>query len=264
MALAAGLGLAVVYVAAAMLSGRISALARHPVLDGFGTPQPYRWVSPPPGQDSSNQQPASKRASLDLTKDGGAAFVTTSDGQVNVIVGKNTFPPVAGQTSVRITVQPLDPAKLGRPPGGTVVAGNAYLISAVYEPGGKPVGYLSAPVTLTLIYPAVASSGLTPPRHTIIRSFNGRSWQPQKTQDSPQGLQAFEETRHFGYFAVVTPPQRPLSAGTRLVAILVFAGIGLFALAGITVIVRGFRRAAANERERRMRTPTDRPPRRRR
>ena len=57
-ALAAGLGLAALYVAAAVVSGRISPLARHPVLDGFGTPQPYRWVSPPPGQVSSNQQPA--------------------------------------------------------------------------------------------------------------------------------------------------------------------------------------------------------------
>ena len=217
----------------------------------------------PPGQISSNQPPASKQATLDLTKDGGAGFVTTSDGQVNVIIGKNSFPPVAGQTSVRITIKPLDPAKLGPPPRGTTITGNAYLISAAYEPGGKPVGFLSAPVTVLLIYPAVASSGVTPPRHTLIRSFDGRTWQTQKTQDSPQGLQAVEETEHFGYFAVVTPPQRPVSAGTRLVAILVFAGIGLFALAGIAVIVRGLRRAA-DAKEREWRTPTDRPPPRRR
>jgi hypothetical protein len=261
-AVAAGLGLSLTYIAAAMVSGHISPLARHPVLDGTGTPQPYRWVSPPPGQVSSNQPPASKQAVLNLAKDGGSGFVTTSDGQVNVIVGKNAFPPVAGQTSVRITIRPLDPAKLGPPPPGTAVTGNAYLISAVYEPGGKPLGYLSAPVTVLLIYPAVASAGLTAPQHTLIRSFDGRSWQTQKTQDAQQGLQAVEETRHFGYFAVVTPPERPASTGTRLVSILVFAGIGLFALAGIAVIVRGFRRAAEG-REREWRTPTDRSPRRR-
>jgi hypothetical protein len=262
-ALATGLALAALYVAAAVVSGRISPLARHPVLDGTGTPQPYRWVSPPPGQISSNQKPASKRAALDLTKDGGAGFVTTSDGQVNVIIGKNAFPPVAGQTSVRITIEPLNPATLGRPPVGATITGNAYLISAAYEPDGKPVGYLSAPVTIVLIYPALASSGLTPPQHTILRSFDGRSWQAQKTQDAHQGLQAVEETRHFGYFAVAMPPQRQVSTGSRLVAILVFAGIGLFALAGIAVIVRGFRRAdAAKERE--WRASTDPPPRRRR
>jgi hypothetical protein len=262
-AFAAGLGLAVVYLVAAVVSGRISPLARHPVLDGIGIPQPYHWVNPPPGQISGNQQPASKQATLDLTKDGGAGFVTTSDAQVNLIVGKNAFPPVAGQTSVRITIEPLDPAKLGPPPPGTTISGNAYKVSAAYQPSGKPVGYLSAPVTLILIYPAVASSGLTPPPRTIIRSFDGRSWQTQKTQDQHAGLQAIEETLHFGYFAVVTPPLRPVSAGTRLVAILVFAGIGLFALAGIAVIVRGLRRAAA-AKEREWRTPTDRPPPRRR
>ena len=84
----------------ALLSAHLSPLARHPLLDGTGTPQPYRWVSPPPAQASTNQQPSSVTKTLDLTQAGGSGYVFTPDAQATVIMGNRTFrgcPPPTGR-----------------------------------------------------------------------------------------------------------------------------------------------------------------------
>jgi len=44
----AGIGIVLLYLAGATLSGRASLLARRPLLDGLAPPVPYRWVKPPP------------------------------------------------------------------------------------------------------------------------------------------------------------------------------------------------------------------------
>ena len=54
-----GLAVAIAYAALAGLSGWLSPLARGPLLDGLGPPQPYRWVNPPPALASTNQPPSS-------------------------------------------------------------------------------------------------------------------------------------------------------------------------------------------------------------
>ena len=46
-ALATGAGIALLYVALAVLSGHLSPLARRPLLDGFAPVPQYRWVSRP-------------------------------------------------------------------------------------------------------------------------------------------------------------------------------------------------------------------------
>ena len=47
-ALLAGVGIVLLYLAGAAVSGRASILARRPLLDGLAPPTPYRWVNPPP------------------------------------------------------------------------------------------------------------------------------------------------------------------------------------------------------------------------
>ena len=123
----AALGAAVVlaYLGAALLSSSLSPLARHPLLDGTGTPQPYRWVSPPPDLASSNQPPSGVTQTQNLAKQGGSGYVFTPDGQAAVILGNRTFRGLQtqGQTGVVMKIQPLDPATLGAlPPASSPAA----------------------------------------------------------------------------------------------------------------------------------------------
>jgi hypothetical protein len=242
----AGLGAAVVlaYVASALLSSHLSPLARHPLLDGTGTPQPYRWVSPPPAQASTNQQPASVTQNVNLAQAGGSGYVFTPDGQAAVIMGNRTFKGVSGaqgQTTVVMKIQPLDPATLGALPTGKQASGNAYRVTATFQPSGTGITEFGAAVTITLIYPPVASAGVTPPPRTIMWSKDGTGWEPLPTQDSHAGLQAATSTRHIGYFVVATPPLPATSTTTshvRLLAIAILIALAVFVLAGVLYIVR--------------------------
>jgi hypothetical protein len=244
-----GLGAAVLlaYLASALLSSRLSPLARHPLLDGTGTPQAYRWVSPPPDQASSNQQPSSVTKTQDLSKQGGSGYVFTPDGQAAVILGNRTFLglPTQGQTGAVIKIQPLDPATLGALPPGKRASGNAYRVTATLQPSGASIAQFGAAVTVTLIYPPVASSGVTPPPRTIMWSKDGQTWTPITTQDSHAGLQAAASTKDTGYFVVATPPLPATSTTTshlRLLAIIILIALAVFVFAGVLYIVRTRRR----------------------
>jgi hypothetical protein len=245
-----GLAVAVVagYLASAVVSGHLSPLARHPVLDGFGTPQAYRWVNPPPDQAASNQKPGSASTTLRLA-DGASGYVFTPDGQAALIVGKRTFQGkgAAGQTGVLITISPLDPRTLGKLPPHLESSGNAYRVKTSFQPSGQAISAFTAPVTLLLIYPAIASSGIRPPPRTILWSKAGASWTKLPTQDSHQGLQAVATIRAPGTFLVATAPI-PAAATTnsrlRLLAIGIMVGLAVFVLAGIAYVLRTRRRGA--------------------
>ena len=95
-----------------------------------------------------------------------------------------------------------DPAKVGH-------AGGMYQVIpvGVFQPSGEAVDSFTAPVTLTLIYPPAASSGLLPPVHTIFWSKDGHTWTKLPSQDAHQVLQAFSTVRAPGYFVVASQPQ---------------------------------------------------------
>ena len=137
LALLAGVGMVVLYLAGAAVSGRATILARRPLLDGLAPPTPYRWVSPPADLAAGNKPPASTRFTLELTADGSrlGAF-STGDGQINLVLSEGAVPARSGQTGVEVTVDPVDPATLGPVPSGLVSAGNAYRIQASYQPSG--------------------------------------------------------------------------------------------------------------------------------
>jgi hypothetical protein len=241
-------GVVTAYLGSAVLSGHLSPLARHPVLDGFGTQQPYRWVSPPPNQAATNQKPAAASMILRLA-DGASGYVFTPDGQAALIVGKRTFqgPGAAGQTGVLVTISPLDPRTLGKLPPRLEASGNAYLVKTSFQPSGQAISAFTAPVTLLLIYPAIASSGIRPPPRTILWSKDGVRWKEFPTQDSHQGLQAVATIRSPGYFVVATAPisaAATTNSRLRLLAIGIMVGLAVFVLAGIAYVLRTRRREA--------------------
>ncbi|MGZ8630999.1 MAG: hypothetical protein ACXWZF_08550 [Actinomycetota bacterium] len=244
-AFAIGLGVVALYAGLAAWSGRLSPLARGPLLDGLG-PLNYRWVSPPPELASTNQPPSAGRFDLPLRRDGlGSQVVFTSDSQVTVIVDEDSIGPAEGQRSVELTVDPLDPADLA-PPGGDLSAfGNAYRLGATYRPSGDRIRKLGAPMTVILIYPA--TSTLHSSEHEMLWSANGHAWEALETNDSPGQQQAEAPVPGLGYVLIAGVPSPSPTPGPAIadergappvaVALLVAAGVVL--LIGIGLLIRG-------------------------
>jgi hypothetical protein len=206
-ALLAGVGIAVLYLAGAALSGRASLLARRPLLDGLAPPVPYRWVKPPPDLAASNKAPASLRFSVKLAATGSqlGAF-STSDGQLNLVLSEGAVPASQGQTSVAVSIDPVDPATLGPAPPGLVLAGNAYRIQASYRPSGGKVDALGGRSSVGLVYPLLATAVADPSGHLVLASADGRSWQRLRSTDTPGTHQVSAELDTTGYVVVAVPP----------------------------------------------------------
>jgi hypothetical protein len=205
-ALLAGVGIAVLYLAGAALSGRASISARRPLLDGLAPPTPYRWVHPPPGLAAGNKPPAAGRFPLKLTATGSelSAF-STSDGQVNLVLSQGAVPASPGQSGVLVTVQPLDPARLAAP-SGLLVAGNAYRIQAAYRPSGRTVRAFGGDSSVGLVYPLLSAPIGNPAGHLLLASADGRSWSRLASTDTPGSHLVSAPLRRAGYVAVGVPP----------------------------------------------------------
>ncbi len=243
--IAAGAVAVVVYTALAGLSGRLSPLARGPLLDGIGPPQAYRWVNPPPDLASTNQQPSSGVFHVPLDANGSRPEVfVTSDNQVTVIVPKGAFDLKAGQIEVTLSVTPLDPAKLSSPGKALTLFGNAYRLKAAYQPSGDAVS-LASPLDLVLLYPV--TTNLHAATHQLYTTTDGKTWTKQAGSDSLAQQQAEGPMPSLGDVLVageagastVTPASPSSGAsksGTFIVLIVVAACVGLM---GLGLIVRG-------------------------
>jgi hypothetical protein len=254
-ALLAGIGIAVLYLAGAALSGRASLLARRPLLDGLAPPVPYRWVKPPPDLAASNKAPASLRVSVELTATGSrlGAF-STSDGQLNLVLSEGAVPASQSQTSVAVSIDPVDPATLGPAPSGLIVAGNAYRIQASYRPSGGKVTALGGRSSVGLVYPLLATAVADPSGHLVLASADGRSWQRLRSTDTPGIHQVSAELDTTGYVAAAVPPADAGDGGGNgrgRVLLLASAVAALLVLAALLVRRRLATTGAAARRGRR-------------
>jgi hypothetical protein len=235
-ALLVGVGVAAVYLAGAAVSGRASLLTRRPLLDGLAPPTPYRWVKPPPGLAASNKPPASVRFSVKLTRAGSelGAF-STSDGQVNVVLSEGAVPPSPGQTAVEVTIEPLDPATLGPPPAGLVVAGNAYRIRASYEPSGRRVDAFAGQSSVGLVYPLLATAVGDPGGHLVLFAPDERNWRRLQSTDTPGSHQVSAPLPGPGHVEVGVPAAAAAqrSGGGNRVLLLASAAAALLVAAAL-------------------------------
>jgi hypothetical protein len=240
----AGLAIVMAYAALAALSGHLSPLARGPLLDGIGPPQPYRWVNPPPDLASGNQPPSSGVFHLPLDPNGSRPEVfVTSDNQVTVVVPQGAFDTAPGQIEVTLTVDALDPATLGSPAKDLTIFGNAYRLQAAYQPSGDKAP-LALPLDAVLLYPSTAS--LHASVHTLYTSKDGKAWTAQEGSDSLAQQQAEGPLPLLGYVLVAGAPGASPSASsggtgggssnTAVVLIVLAACVGLI---GLGLIVRG-------------------------
>ena len=241
LAASAGLLAVAAYVAGSFLSARMGAQPA-PMLDGLSPPPPYRWVEPPPDLAAGNQEPSGGSFKVDLTRKGSTAGAfSTPDSQATVIVSEGSVPAAEGEERVRIELTPLDPATLGPPPSGLEFAGNAYRVTATYEPGEEDVAEVTAGADqrVVLVYPAAASE----PGHqevTILSSGDGESWTRLDTNDATVQQQAQATFKQFGYFVVARPPEAT-GLSTSAVGVIVLAAILL--VLGVLVIMRNVRGA---------------------
>ena len=242
-AVVAGLVCATVYAALAALSGHLSPLAKGPLLDGIGPPQPYRWVNPPPDLAATNQPPSSGVFHVPLDPNGSRPEVfVTSDNQITIVVPKGAFPLKAGQIEIVLKVTPLDPATLASPGASVTVFGNAYRLQATYQPSGDRVD-LKLPLDAILLYPVTPN--LHAAIHTLYTSPDGKTWTAQEGSDSLAQQQAEGPMPELGYVMVageaggstVTPAGSSGGSGSTAIVLIVLAAcIGLI---GLGLIVRG-------------------------
>ncbi|HEV8425455.1 MAG TPA: hypothetical protein VGS14_09750 [Actinomycetes bacterium] len=226
MALLVGVGIVLLYLAGAAVSGRASILARRPLLDGLAPPTPYRWVNPPPDLASSNKPPASTRFTVKLTANGSqlGAF-STSDGQVNLVLSEGAVRARPGQSGVEVAVEPVDPATLGPVPAGLVGAGNAYRIQVSYQPSGSKVDTLGGQSSVGLVYPLLATAVSDLGGHLVLSSADGRAWERLRSTDAPGTHQVSAGLARTGYVQVGVAPSAGGSAGdTRNQTLLLATG----------------------------------------
>lgn len=246
-ALISGIVFVAIYAALAAWSGSLSPLARGPLLDGLA-PVNYRWVSPPPELESTNQRPSAGRYDLALRVGGvGTQVLFTPDSQFTVVIDEGSIGPAPGQRSVELVLEPVDPSALAPAGGELEFFGNAYRVGATYRPSGDRARAFDQPIQAIQVYPA--TSTLHANTHEMLYSRDGESWESLETTDSPGQQQANAMVPGPGYVVVAgvpAPPPSPSSSGAPAdgasgmpplaVALLVAAGVVL--VIGLGLLIR--------------------------
>jgi hypothetical protein len=137
--------------------------------------------------------------------------ISTEDQQALVTFSEAVIAARPGESSVRVTITPLDPASVGPAPAGRHFDGNAYRIDAVYAAASTPA-VLSAPVTVVLRYAVHA---------TQMLQFQDGGWVALRTIRFDGSQQLLANTDRLGIFVPATSSGggvRPPSTGASLAA----------------------------------------------
>lgn len=199
-----GVGLAALYVS--VLAATMVATGRpvRPLFDGLTPPPPYQWVNPPAGH-GFNTKPRRTDASLPLTATGSPlAGPTGVNGQVVLNLPDRAVAPHPGDTAVKVTFTPLDPARLAPLPPGLVPDGNAYDVRMSYRPSGLAVTDLAVAGNVILSTPEPAS--------VLVFSADGHSWGPIETQRVGGPDAVGGPFRRAGQFVAAIPGRRAAPA----------------------------------------------------
>lgn len=210
-----------------------------PILDdGIGPPPRYDWVVPPENLAKGNVVPGPATQSVPFTATGLIGQAQTPDAQCQVLFEADSVPPSPGQTSVSVTMVPLDPASVGSPPAGLAYDSNAVRISASYEPSGAP----ASPISFTLVLNFVAA-GSGPGTKVEQRTAHG--WQALASTPA-SAFQLFAPVTSSGIFAVAGPPGQSAAApANRLVQSAEIAAPFLVVIALVVAVLSRRRRPPA-------------------
>lgn len=200
-ALAAGLLLA----AGAQL---LAPLPGPPLYDGLVTVEPYRWLSPPPGEQGGAE---GVTAVVPVTGSQ-SPLVTLSTTEVPPQAslfaepGALTLPP--GTTSLSVAIEPVPVDAGAAPPADGHVTGNVYRVTIATQTGTLVTAPAAAEVTVILRAPDdTATEG------TVAELVSG-TWAPIKTEAAGLGASFVAIVTTFGDFALLEPGTAPSTAAT--------------------------------------------------
>jgi hypothetical protein len=198
---AIAVGLAIVVVA--QRSGR---LAAPPLFDGVVVTDPYRWLSPPPGQLGGARGVTGTET---VSGESPVVAIATPEEppQAQIFAPPGALVLPAGTTSLRLAISPISPT--GSPPNGAI-AGNEYKITVVNQDGDLAVGRAGGNVTVVLRGPPSANDA------TIERFADG-SWQKVQTESSGLPATFLAVVTDFGDFAIVVPTASAPTTSTAAV-----------------------------------------------
>lgn len=206
-----GLALVAVYVVAAVATAAIGGHRFRPLFDGGFPPAPYRWVKPPPELASGNQAPTPGSGTVPFSGASQPMIVATGDGQANFNLPQGAFAAHPTDTSVSVSVVPLDPATLGPLPAGYAADGNAYRVTMTYEPSKAPVEHLAVAGNIVLI-------SATRTADSMATSVDGRTW--RLLQAFPAGgTNVAAALDAPGYFVDARSPNAPRATTTTSSAV---------------------------------------------
>jgi len=211
------------YTSGVVLSLHLEPLVRLPLLDG-SSQAPYRYVCPPQGA-TATPPPNSAAGTFHVSSTGSGVIpiLSTTDGQIQLVVQKAAFPSHGSDTSVRIAMTPECADKVNPPPSGYQIAGNAYVISATYQPSGA-AATLQKPAGMLIRYAGQATSALVAPPTHVLFVESGSGWTRLGGQDNPSGLQVSESSLGtLGVFAVMAPTTKGKSLVPAILGVLAAA-----------------------------------------
>lgn len=232
---------AVLYVAACVVTIGTGTHPLRPLYEGIGPAAPYRWIHPPAQFKASNNPPYPVSESVTMTPKGSPqAVITSGDGQLVLTLPAGAIPAHAGDGTLLLALTPLDPAKLGALPVALFSDGNAYHVTASYQPSGRPVELAAQPMDAVVVTPV--------PSAALLQSTDGQTWTRVDDHHIPNQAAVAATITQFGYYmaaANVPVVTKAVSGSTR---ILLVVGLGLVALVPIVAAVfwRAGRRRRAN------------------
>ena len=201
-------------VTAALYLGTIASAWPFPLrllYDGLVPLPPYRWVHPPANRARDNQPALPGGGTVALGPPSQAAEVSTDDDQALVTLAQGVIAPRSGESSVKVTIVPLDPVTVAPAPNGRRFDGNAYRIEARYGASGEPA-VLTASATVVLRYPVHA---------TAMLRWADPVWTPLRIQVFTGSQQALANTDRLGVFVAATSSTSrasPLTEGSGCLA----------------------------------------------
>jgi hypothetical protein len=221
---------AAVYLTACLAVIGTSRHPLRPLYEGIGPAAPYRWVHPPAAFKATNIAPLASSQTIDLTAFGSPQTgVATIDGQLVLTLPAGAIPASPPNTSVAISITPLDPATLGALPPGLYPDGNAYHVAAAYQPSGTRIPAPVRPVDAIVQTPV--------PSTALLGSSDGKTWVRVADHHIPSQAAVAATLTNFGYLLAAANVPAVTKHGSGGPGVLLVVILGLVAVIPLAAAV---------------------------
>jgi hypothetical protein len=192
----------------------LAPLPAPPLYDGVVIEEPYRYLSPGPGQAGNPTSFTAEEPLGDSVSPPIAAATSESPPQAQLIVPPGAFAIPPGTTAVRLSITPVTPVT------PDAIVGNAYRITATNQAGSAVTQLPGSRPTLIMRAPAGATD-------VAIVQLVGGSWQELPTQSSGQPDTYYGDVEGPGDFALRGRiAQGGIGLDPRLLALGALAALG--------------------------------------